>query len=243
MKTPSQHDQSDNSVLIQTEEMIPSPPEPSISQSAIELANEEELEDELAQLKTEFEQVPKINTRIQTQQEETTPSTIVIEAAAAAAAAPETVEQTTTEAASIEIQPLEGQDANPSMIKSPIEVIDFQTEWSLLSDSEKTLGIIAPTWLPDSETDSCMRCHMKFTFRKRRHHCRACGLIFCSGCCSDKLQLPYRISSTTANAANADSVEDFTGRKEFSRVCAGCFETINRGNFHFIRFNQALLIY
>jgi hypothetical protein len=30
-----------------------------------------------------------------------------------------------------------------------IQIVDFQTEWSQLSENEKTLGIIAPVWLKD----------------------------------------------------------------------------------------------
>lgn len=42
----------------------------------------------------------------------------------------------------------------PEMIEneeeSPIiQIVDFQTEWSQLAESEKTLGIIAPVWLKD----------------------------------------------------------------------------------------------
>ncbi|KAM6328236.1 zinc finger FYVE domain-containing protein 16 isoform 6-T9 [Alca torda] len=32
-----------------------------------------------------------------------------------------------------------------------------------------------PLWIPDSEAPNCMNCQVKFTFTKRRHHCRACG--------------------------------------------------------------------
>jgi hypothetical protein len=45
---------------------------------------------------------------------------------------------------------------------APIQIIDFQTEWAQLSDNEKTLGLLAPTWLPDTEADVCMRCSVKF---------------------------------------------------------------------------------
>ncbi|MEE6458695.1 hypothetical protein FKM82_000388 [Ascaphus truei] len=41
------------------------------------------------------------------------------------------------------------------------------------------LGLRQPTWLPDSEAPNCMNCSIKFTFRKRRHHCRACGKAAC----------------------------------------------------------------
>ncbi|XP_076462589.1 uncharacterized protein LOC143294953 isoform X2 [Babylonia areolata] len=53
------------------------------------------------------------------------------------------------------------------------------------------LGKIAPTWLPDADAPACMECAARFTFTKRRHHCRACGKIFCSTCCSQKSRLTY----------------------------------------------------
>ncbi|NXU33195.1 ZFY16 protein, partial [Thalassarche chlororhynchos] len=34
-----------------------------------------------------------------------------------------------------------------------------------------------PLWVPDSEAPNCMNCQVKFTFTKRRHHCRACGKV------------------------------------------------------------------
>ncbi|KAM4021628.1 zinc finger FYVE domain-containing protein 9 [Anomaloglossus baeobatrachus] len=54
-----------------------------------------------------------------------------------------------------------------------------------------TLGEVAPVWVPDSHAPNCMKCEARFTFTKRRHHCRACGKVFCAACCSLKCKLLY----------------------------------------------------
>ncbi|XP_077134162.1 zinc finger FYVE domain-containing protein 9 [Ranitomeya variabilis] len=54
-----------------------------------------------------------------------------------------------------------------------------------------SLGEVAPVWVPDSQAPNCMKCEARFTFTKRRHHCRACGKVFCAACCSLKCKLLY----------------------------------------------------
>ncbi|CAB1325763.1 unnamed protein product, partial [Coregonus sp. 'balchen'] len=44
-----------------------------------------------------------------------------------------------------------------------------------------SLGDVAPVWVPDSQAPVCMKCEARFTFTKRRHHCRACGKGTCGG--------------------------------------------------------------
>ena len=39
------------------------------------------------------------------------------------------------------------------------------------------IGKVAPVWIPDAEAPKCMQCEARFTFTKRRHHCRACGKV------------------------------------------------------------------
>jgi len=43
----------------------------------------------------------------------------------------------------------------------------------------------ASLWDSDNTADACTLCNDKFTFIKRRHHCRSCGKLVC-GACSDK---------------------------------------------------------
>ncbi|XP_069792631.1 zinc finger FYVE domain-containing protein 16 isoform X2 [Narcine bancroftii] len=71
------------------------------------------------------------------------------------------------------------------------------------------LGQNQPQWIPDSEAPTCSRCHARFTFTKRRHHCRACGKVFCAACCNQKCKLQY------------------LENKE-ARVCVVCYNTIQK---------------
>uniref|UniRef100_A0AAY4EB54 FYVE-type domain-containing protein n=1 Tax=Denticeps clupeoides TaxID=299321 RepID=A0AAY4EB54_9TELE len=58
-------------------------------------------------------------------------------------------------------------------------------------ETADTLGSVQPSWVPDSEAPVCMNCGQKFTFTRRRHHCRACGKVYCAVCCSRKSRLKY----------------------------------------------------
>ncbi|CAL8348216.1 unnamed protein product [Gadus morhua 'NCC'] len=53
------------------------------------------------------------------------------------------------------------------------------------------LGEVAPLWVPDAQAQVCMKCQVKFTFTKRRHHCRACGKVFCAVCSNLKFRLTH----------------------------------------------------
>uniref|UniRef100_T1KMA3 WD repeat and FYVE domain-containing protein 3 n=1 Tax=Tetranychus urticae TaxID=32264 RepID=T1KMA3_TETUR len=37
-------------------------------------------------------------------------------------------------------------------------------------------------WVKDEIVEYCAQCNVKFTFSGRKHHCRNCGLVFCSKC-------------------------------------------------------------
>lgn len=74
--------------------------------------------------------------------------------------------------------------------------------------SHSQLGMVAPIWIPDSDAPNCMQCEARFTFTKRRHHCRACGKVFCSACCSLKNKLQYM-------------------ENKEARVCLACHQLLN----------------
>jgi len=61
-------------------------------------------------------------------------------------------------------------------LKFKYYIIDSDCALSLI---ERRLGKLQPYWVPDEAAKSCMRCQLKFTVVKRRHHCRACGEVNC----------------------------------------------------------------
>ncbi|CAG05341.1 unnamed protein product [Tetraodon nigroviridis] len=77
------------------------------------------------------------------------------------------------------------------------------------SEGAEELGSRQPSWVPDSEAPNCMNCSQRFTFTRRRHHCRACGKVYCAVCCNKRCKLKYL-------------------EKE-ARVCLICFDSINKG--------------
>ncbi|XP_061594112.1 zinc finger FYVE domain-containing protein 9 [Cololabis saira] len=77
----------------------------------------------------------------------------------------------------------------------------------LSKDRGTVLGEVAPVWVPDAEAQVCMKCGVKFTFTKRRHHCRACGKVFCALCSNLKFRLTH-----------------LDGKE--GRVCVSCHSTL-----------------
>lgn len=65
----------------------------------------------------------------------------------------------------------------------------------------------APEW---ADGDCCHRCRVVFSIMQRKHHCRACGQVFCSQCTNKTCTLPK-----------------FGIEKEV-RVCEACFEKVTK---------------
>lgn len=72
-------------------------------------------------------------------------------------------------------------------------------------------GIRPPNWIPDDQVECCMgrNCGAKFTFWKRRHHCRLCGNVFCGDCTEKRAMMP-----------------DVFGTKDPQRVCEPCYAKV-----------------
>ncbi|GAA6059111.1 hypothetical protein JCM10212_002082, partial [Sporobolomyces blumeae] len=61
-------------------------------------------------------------------------------------------------------------------------------------DYASSLTGVRARWEPDAEADACRRCSSGFTFFKRKHHCRRCGLVVCANCSTHRDTIdPYHV--------------------------------------------------
>lgn len=88
--------------------------------------------------------------------------------------------------------------------------ISLSTDEANYTLSTDELGEKPPIWIKDNDQPNCFECTESFTTFKRRHHCRACGNIFCNTCC--KLSVPLK----------------YDGFKEIQRVCNTCYKIVNK---------------
>lgn len=68
-------------------------------------------------------------------------------------------------------------------------------------------------WVDDLHINSCYECDTQFSFVNRKHHCRACGRVFCGRCTVYSLLLAGQGGLFPAGLNEAD---------EPARVCQHC---------------------
>lgn len=66
-----------------------------------------------------------------------------------------------------------------------------------------------PNWTPDDEVMVCARCSVQFTMINRKHHCRACGKIFCGTCSAHTASIPSYVHKVYSGNGGL-------------RLCSGC---------------------
>lgn len=74
----------------------------------------------------------------------------------------------------------------PMVIKSKVDTSGESGYVKFVNDSPNVNLTITPVWIPDGEVTKCHKCQSAFGTFTRKHHCRQCGNIFCSSCCSKK---------------------------------------------------------
>jgi len=77
-------------------------------------------------------------------------------------------------------------------------------------------------WMPDNLCKHCYSCEAPFNLIRRKHHCRVCGMIFCSACSA------YFVQISSSDGANGSVMSD--GKQSASgtiRTCKICYDHLS----------------
>lgn len=66
------------------------------------------------------------------------------------------------------------------------------------------------SWVQDDAVNACFKCHSLFTLLIRKHHCRACGRIFCNACSSQRVVIPGDYESMPVSQMQQSSYSSIT---------------------------------
>lgn len=81
-------------------------------------------------------------------------------------------------------------------------------------------------WVQSKLISSCQQCSTEFGFLTRKHHCRACGGVFCYSCCNTYIKIPKSLLKLPESASNYKSILSISYRKFFNSdeelVCIDC---------------------
>ena len=80
-------------------------------------------------------------------------------------------------------------------------------------------------WMPDKLCKHCYSCEAPFTMLRRKHHCRVCGMIFCSACSAYFVQISEASSLTesTSGVKPKDNKDDYGTM----RTCKMCYDHLS----------------
>ena len=81
-------------------------------------------------------------------------------------------------------------------------------------------------WVDDSMVKKCQSCKSEFSWLYRKHHCRACGGVFCSTCCNVYTQIPRHLidkpDENDSIKVNITNLLHYWKHEDKNLVCTEC---------------------
>lgn len=100
------------------------------------------------------------------------------------------------------------------------------------------------SWMDNSAAKSCgdSSCNRPFTIYRRRHHCRACGLIFCERCSSHRRIVTSVSSSTLSRTCRNCAIEIDMANRFKSRAIGVRPKAVGNSRSNRFKFRRPLLV-
>lgn len=111
--------------------------------------------------------------------------------------------------------------------ETPLETLPFE-----IPDAGDDAAPQEPThshWQPNSSTDHCMKCFEVFgnffsPVKRRRHHCRFCGQLFCQSCFYQSPEMHYLEVPSTPEHVSDQSDDESPAKMKSGRKSSGLSE-------------------
>jgi hypothetical protein len=104
----------------------------------------------------------------------------------------------------------------------------FQNDENMQSALNNIYPKYMQKWVDSSLILNCQSCDKKFGYFVGKHHCRACGCVFCSSCCYQYIQIPDFIKKPQEDNTYKQQIVNLCkyGRSADSLVCKDCYSKI-----------------
>ncbi|KAL0550833.1 hypothetical protein IC582_009898 [Cucumis melo] len=119
-----------------------------------------------------------------------------------------------------------------------VEALKDKQVKSIACGTNFTAAICLHKWVSGFDQSMCSGCHLPFNFKRKRHNCYNCGLVFCHSCSSKKCHKasmapnpnkPYRVCDNCYNKLRKALETDASSQSSVSRR-----RSINQGSTDFV---------
>ncbi|KAI3746514.1 hypothetical protein L6452_08948 [Arctium lappa] len=107
-----------------------------------------------------------------------------------------------------------------------VEALKDKQVKSIACGTNFTAAICLHKWVSGTDQSMCSGCHLPFNFKRKRHNCYNCGLVFCHSCSSKKSlrasmalnpNKPYRVCDNCVNKLKKAIDTDASSQSSVSR--------------------------
>ncbi|BAT88758.1 hypothetical protein VIGAN_05236000 [Vigna angularis var. angularis] len=129
-------------------------------------------------------------------------------------------------------------DTNDRSTPTLVEALKDKQVKSIACGTNFTAVICLHKWVCGVDQSMCSGCRLPFNFKRKRHNCYNCGLVFCHSCSSKKSvkasmapnpNKPYRVCDNCFNKIRKTTETDSSSQSSMSRR-----GSVNQGSLEFI---------